>query len=173
VSQPKPAHQSKPAISRLLHMDDKKQKALIEQLAISRNRMSQKLSEANKYISYLEHQIEDTNQAMHEAYRIMQKIIEELDALSTLTVSVAASCKFGVDGEETVKKLGALQKLLESTHAALSKEKDIVYKNSPRRVPITWVGVAQEVRVMGDFDGWTRGKELSAEEISVSRSLIV
>jgi len=31
---------------------------------------------------------------------------------------------------------------------------------------VSWVGVAEDVRVMGDFDGWTRGKELCADEIS-------
>lgn len=35
-----------------------------------------------------------------------------------------------------------------------------------RKVPVEWVGVASEVRIMGDFDGWTRGHELSAEDVT-------
>ena len=36
----------------------------------------------------------------------------------------------------------------------------------PRPVPVSYYGVASEVRLMGDFDGWTQGFVLSAEEIS-------
>ncbi len=35
-----------------------------------------------------------------------------------------------------------------------------------RRVPIEWVGCATEVLLMGEFDGWTRGQELSAEDVT-------
>lgn len=33
-----------------------------------------------------------------------------------------------------------------------------------RRVPIVWYGVASEVQLMGDFDGWSQGQSLSAVE---------
>lgn len=29
-----------------------------------------------------------------------------------------------------------------------------------------WVGCANEVVLMGDWDGWTRGQELSAEDVT-------
>ena len=35
-----------------------------------------------------------------------------------------------------------------------------------RRVPVAWMGVASEVRVVGDFDGWGGGVELSAEDVT-------
>jgi hypothetical protein len=35
-----------------------------------------------------------------------------------------------------------------------------------RQVPVEWIGVASEVKVMGDFDDWTRGHELSAEDVT-------
>ena len=35
-----------------------------------------------------------------------------------------------------------------------------------REIPIVWFGIAQEVRLMGDFDNWTRGFSLSAKEFS-------
>lgn len=38
----------------------------------------------------------------------------------------------------------------------------------PREVPVAWFGVASEVRLMGSFDGWTRGVDLSADDISDS-----
>ena len=39
-------------------------------------------------------------------------------------------------------------------------------KRVVRKVPVEWIGVASEVKVMGDFDGWTRGHELSAEDVA-------
>ena len=38
----------------------------------------------------------------------------------------------------------------------------------PREVPISWYGVASEVRLMGSFDNWSRGFDLSTEEITDS-----
>lgn len=35
-----------------------------------------------------------------------------------------------------------------------------------RKIPVVWFGIAQEVRLMGDFDNWTQGFSLSAEEFS-------
>ena len=35
-----------------------------------------------------------------------------------------------------------------------------------RSIPVVWFGIAQEVRLMGDFDNWTQGFSLSAEEFS-------
>ena len=34
-----------------------------------------------------------------------------------------------------------------------------------REVPLTWTGMAEDVRVMGSFDGWTEGAQLSPEEL--------
>lgn len=39
-------------------------------------------------------------------------------------------------------------------------------KRVVRKVPVEWIGVASEVKVMGDFDDWRRGHELSAEDVA-------
>jgi hypothetical protein len=45
-------------------------------------------------------------------------------------------------------------------------------KKVVQKVPVEWVGVATEVRVVGDFDGWTRGVDLSqAQEDVMSDSV--
>lgn len=36
---------------------------------------------------------------------------------------------------------------------------------TPRKVPVSWYGIGQEVRVMGSFDGWATGVLLSAEQL--------
>lgn len=39
-------------------------------------------------------------------------------------------------------------------------------KRVVRKVPVEWIGVASEVKIMGDFDDWTRGEDLSAEDVA-------
>ena len=51
---------------------------------------------------------------------------------------------------------------------AFSKEMEYLDAKVPREVPVAWFGVASEVRLMGSFDGWTRGVDLSADDISDS-----
>ena len=34
-----------------------------------------------------------------------------------------------------------------------------------RRIPIAWYGVASDVKLLGDFDSWTRGFSLSPADI--------
>ncbi len=51
---------------------------------------------------------------------------------------------------------------------AFSTEMQALDARVPRQVPVAWFGVASEVRLMGSFDGWTRGVDLSADDISDS-----
>ncbi len=54
-------------------------------------------------------------------------------------------------------------------HAVLQVVKDQTGKLdqlTERRIPVVWFGIAQEVRLMGDFDNWTQGFSLSAEKFS-------
>lgn len=51
---------------------------------------------------------------------------------------------------------------------ALSTQMAALDGRIPREVRVAWYGVASEVRLMGDFDGWTRGVDLSADNISDS-----
>lgn len=51
---------------------------------------------------------------------------------------------------------------------AVEEKKDLILDRVPRSVKVSWFGLAQEVRILGDFDRWTRGKELSSEEITAN-----
>lgn len=48
----------------------------------------------------------------------------------------------------------------------MSQQRAAFAARVPRPVPVEWVGVASEVVLMGDFDGWTRGRELPAEDLT-------
>ena len=54
---------------------------------------------------------------------------------------------------------------------AIHRSRDTFRARVPQRVPVTWVGVASEVRLVGDFDDWTHGVELSASEMDYDSSM--
>lgn len=49
---------------------------------------------------------------------------------------------------------------------AVLEQREEFGKRVVRKVPVEWIGVASEVQIMGDFDGWTRGHDLSAEDVA-------
>jgi hypothetical protein len=49
---------------------------------------------------------------------------------------------------------------------AVQKERAAFSQRVVRHTPVEWVGCANEVVLMGDFDGWTKGQELSAEDVT-------
>lgn len=53
---------------------------------------------------------------------------------------------------------------------ALQKERDEFSKRVPQKVPLTWVGSASEVKLLGSFDNWTLGVELSMPDADVGDS---
>jgi hypothetical protein len=41
-------------------------------------------------------------------------------------------------------------------------------KVSMVEVPVSWIGIAEEVKMMGSFDNWSRGVDLSPEDYTFS-----
>ena len=80
--------------------------------------------------------------------------------------SAVAAVQFGVDPQDAVEKIGKLQQRLSTLEQAIQDHRQEFGKRVTRKVPVEWVGVASEVRIMGDFDGWTRGQDLSAEDVT-------
>lgn len=139
----------------------------------SQKRLNEKLSENAKYISYLERRVESTEATAETASIFLKQMAMEFGTTSRLAEAAAAAMRFGVDKEEAVEKLLKLHERLRTMERAVQRERLDYGKKVVTRVPISWVGVAQEVKLMGDFDGWTRGYELSAANIdtdSVYRS---
>jgi hypothetical protein len=52
------------------------------------------------------------------------------------------------------------------TRQAVLEQREEFGKRVVRKVPVEWIGVASEVKIMGDFDDWTRGEDLSAEDVA-------
>jgi len=146
--------------------------ARMYQAAIDMQRkMSEKLSESNMYTSHLEQRLEECHEDLEAAYDFMKKISMEFGTTGRLAESTAAAVRFGVDKEDSVTKVQALTERLHYLEQVVLKSRDAFKSRVPQRVPITWVGVASEVRLVGDFDDWTRGVELSVSDMDNDGSL--
>jgi len=71
---------------------------------------------------------------------------------------------FGAGGGALAAEAEALARRLGALASGASSRRDAVSSGVARAIPVEWVGIASEVRVMGDFDGWTRGVALNASE---------
>ncbi|GMH42088.1 hypothetical protein BSKO_10007 [Bryopsis sp. KO-2023] len=146
----------------------KKHAQMYKQLAASRNRLSTRLSEANKYLSFMENRLEGSTATVQAAHDATEKVLLELGTLSRMVETAAAAVKFGIDKEDAIEKLVTLQSRIELAQQAVSTEQKALSGVVPRTVPVSWYGVALDVRIMGSFDNWTRGFVLSPEEMSDS-----
>jgi hypothetical protein len=90
----------------------------------------------------------------------------EYGTTSRMANSAVAAVQFGVDPKDAVEKISKLQQRLSTLEQAIQEHRQDFGKRVTRKVPVEWVGVATEVRIMGDFDGWTRGQDLSAEDVT-------
>ncbi|KAG2496876.1 hypothetical protein HYH03_005275 [Edaphochlamys debaryana] len=138
---------------------------LYQQAVESQKRMSTKLAEANQHMTFLERRLEEANKDLQDASAFLKKVAMEFGTTSRLVESTAAAVRFGVDPEETVARLVRLCDRLEALEATVQDQRAEFSKRVPRMVPIAWVGVANEVKFMGDFDGWNKGFELSCGNI--------
>ncbi|CAD7703899.1 unnamed protein product [Ostreobium quekettii] len=139
-----------------------------DQLVSSRNSLSRRLSEANKYTSHLERQLEGSMTTVQKAHKGLRKLASELVSLSSLAETAAAALKFGGDQNDAVDKMLKLEHELRQARKAVDDQYAHLSEHVPRCVPVSWYGPACEVRLMGDFDGWTTGYELSADKIEDS-----
>lgn len=49
--------------------------------------------------------------------------------------------------------------------SVVSRQAGEVDAMDAREVPLSWTGMAEDVKVMGSFDGWTGGVQMSPEEL--------
>ncbi|KAG2453004.1 hypothetical protein HYH02_002340 [Chlamydomonas schloesseri] len=131
----------------------------------SQKRMSTKLSEANAQMTLMERRMEETTKDLQDAAAFLKKVAMEFGTTSRLVESTAAAVRFGVDKEDAVNKLVKLCERLEALEKTVQDQRAAFAKRVPKKIPVAWVGVASEVKLMGDFDNWTRGFELSAANI--------
>ncbi|KDP33164.1 hypothetical protein JCGZ_13429 [Jatropha curcas] len=129
-----------------------------------RQKLIRKLSEANQHNRFLKRQLHVKEDALVNWKSELAVMELEIQALVTLADEIAKS----VIPEGSRKINGKyiqshLLSRLEGVHEKLKEQIKDVDAAQSREVHLFWCGMAEDVQVMGSFDGWSQGEHLSPE----------
>eukprot|EP00250_Pteridium_aquilinum_P001003 c11183_g1_i1 orf=283-1146(-) len=129
-----------------------------------RANLMKKLSDANMYGRHLQRQLLEKEDALLKCKSELVTMETEMKALVSLAQEVASE-----GGKPGMRKINGkyipshLAVRLEELHERLLLQAQSIEAVCYRDVPFAWVGMAEDVQVMGSFDGWTQGLQLSPE----------
>lgn len=129
-----------------------------------RSKLTKKLSEANQHNRLLKRQLQVKEDALIDFKSELSVMEREIQALITLASEVAKS---GIP--EGTRKINGkyiqshLLSRLQAVQEKLKKQLKDVHLVQSKEVHLFWNGVAESVQVMGSFDGWSEGEQLSPE----------
>ncbi|KAL0044266.1 hypothetical protein WJX82_008111 [Trebouxia sp. C0006] len=122
-----------------------------EQVTQSRNRLSTKLSAANKHIRQLQKSAESHSHEITAMNNSLQAILNELKTLSTIADSAQASVQFGTERKDTVAKMSKLVSRMHVLQQVVKDQTGKLDQLTERRIPVVWFGIAQEGRYQVKF----------------------
>nr|XP_029119287.1 protein PTST, chloroplastic isoform X4 [Elaeis guineensis] len=129
-----------------------------------RQKLTRKLSEANQYNRFLKRQLQIKEDALVKFKSELAVLELELQALVGLAEEIANS---GVQlGSRKINGKYIQSHLLSRLEAVHEKAKEQIKDVDLLKfeeITLFWVGMAESVQVMGSFDGWTQGEEMSPE----------
>eukprot|EP00245_Coleochaete_scutata_P006760 TRINITY_DN2153_c0_g2_i1.p1 TRINITY_DN2153_c0_g2~~TRINITY_DN2153_c0_g2_i1.p1 ORF type:complete len:316 (+),score=57.07 TRINITY_DN2153_c0_g2_i1:78-950(+) len=129
-----------------------------------RTRLNKKLSEANMYNRHLLREVQARDAAIQDCKLSLASMEVELMALMSLAEEIARE-----GGRSTTRKINGkyiqshLATRMQGLHKLLQAQIEDVDLMRTREVPLVWYGMAEDVKVMGSFDGWTNGEQMSPE----------
>lgn len=129
-----------------------------------RSRLNIKLSEANAYSRHLKREIQRREESL-KTYKSQLSTMElELKELSSLAKDLALQGSKGalmkVNGKFVHSHLASK---LEELHEVVKGQVEGVEASQLREVAVEWFGMAEDVKVMGSFDNWLYGEQMSPE----------
>ena len=129
-----------------------------QELTQLRTRLNGRLSKASAYARHCDKAIRSRDLTVATLHEELTRLREKVTALAALADESATDTKpssFKV--MSIAERSKALAESLEATIEHANRQR-------VRPVEIQWTGMAEDVRVMGSFDGWTHGVPLSPEE---------
>ncbi|CAN6697137.1 unnamed protein product [Malus baccata var. baccata] len=129
-----------------------------------RTKLVKKLSEANQQNRFLKRQLHIKEDALVNFKSELAVLELEIQALVKLaeenTKSVIPKGTRKINGKYIQSHLLSR---LEAVHEKLKEQIKDVGAAQSKEVPLFWCGMAESVQVMGTFDGWSQGEDLSPE----------
>lgn len=129
-----------------------------------RSKLLRKLSEANQHNRFLKRQSQIKDDAVVK-FRSELAVLElELQTLVGLAEEIA-----NFDVPSGSRKINGkyiqshLLSRLEAVHDRVMVQIKDVDSLRPREIAVYWVGMAENVQIMGSFDGWSHGEAMSRE----------
>ena len=140
------------------------QRRLYDQMLTLRTRLNERVASSNAFAKYLEKTLLTRDDDLKRANELLYGAAKESGELLRLIRDAQNDiAKSGDDptrrarGEQKLEKFVNRLQLIESTLTKNAKEID---STVVRTVPLEYHGIASDVIMMGDFDGWTRGIQL-------------
>lgn len=129
-----------------------------------RSKLLRKLSEANQHNRFIKRQSQIKDDAVVK-FRSELAVLElELQTLVGLAEEIAnfdvPSGSRKVNGKYIQSHLLSR---LEAVHERVMVQIKDVDSLRPREIAVYWVGMAENVQIMGSFDGWSHGEAMSRE----------
>ncbi|CAH1421333.1 unnamed protein product [Lactuca virosa] len=143
-------------------IDNDQLKALLADA--ERAKLLRKLSEANQHNRYLKRQLlvrEDALAEFKSELAVTELEIQGLLNMAKEIVSYGISAGSRKINGKYIQSLLLLQ--LQGVQEKLKKQIKEVELAQSKEVSLHWYGMAESVQVMGSFDGWSHGEDLSAE----------
>ncbi|XP_006646855.1 protein PTST, chloroplastic-like [Oryza brachyantha] len=129
-----------------------------------RSKLLKKLSEANQYNRFLKRQLQMKDDDVVKFKSELAVLELELQALVGLAEEIA-----NFDVPSGSRKINGkyvqshLLTRLEAVHDKVMEQIKDVDSLKPQEISVYWVGMAENVQIMGSFDGWSQGEAMSME----------
>ncbi|GAB2296918.1 hypothetical protein Dimus_031020 [Dionaea muscipula] len=130
-----------------------------------REKLVKKLSEANQYNRFLKRQLQQKEDALVNFKSDLAVTELEIQALVALAEEIANGDNIP-ERSRTIHGKSIQSHLLSRLEAVQEKLKEHikdVEAVEAKEVALFWLGMAEDVQVMGSFDGWSKGEHLSPE----------
>lgn len=148
---------------------------MYDQLVLAQRKSAAKLSDAKALAARLSADLAQQQRDLASAERALSALAADLRGAARAARSLAASARFGAglgaaagggaanDDDSDAAALpalaaeaDALSRRLGALAVGAAARRADVSAGVARAVPLEWVGIASEVRVMGSWDGWSR-----------------
>jgi hypothetical protein len=150
------------------------QRRLFEQMVTLRTRLNERLAASNKFAKYLESTLQTRDKDIKHANERLVAAMLEIESLKHIAQDAVEAAEIeDMSRAQIAARLDTLTKRLDLMHAALRRDVKDIDAACIKSVPIRWVGMASDIRIMGSFDHWTKGVAMSPEFIEGGNNVFV